>query len=158
MLSALSASASAQTPAKPLAPSAAFNVNAVWPTPHATVTRILNAYIERRQPDFMRLPLVDRLKQALSRTDLAGDFILKGPMTADGKEPELNAFRILEEKIIDAKRREIIVWTLLAKTERRLIFDFDVTSGDWLITDIRDGRGSLRQDLQIPPPVLTPRP
>lgn len=142
---------SRRPPAVPTAPAPSLNIDAIWPTPHMIVTRILNAYIERRQPDFALQPLVDRLRRALERTDLATDFILKGPSGGDGKEPGLNAFRLVETKTLDGKRQEITAWTLLARQERRLVFVFDVTSGDWLITDIRDGHGSLRQELQITP-------
>lgn len=122
------------------------------PGPRTILVRELNALLGGRPPDLLRWPLVERVRQALARTDLAGD-ILSG-----GGEARIVGFRLERERGLEARRRTLEAVLFLDNAGRplrlrALTFEFDATQGEWQLSDIRDATGnSLRRELQLSPP------
>lgn len=84
-----------------------------------------------------------RLQDALRRTDLATDPIA---------EPDRAVTRLVIDiaEAMGNKQASVAARFSHGTDERRIIFDLDVTSGDWLITNIRpQGAPTLRQLLRI---------
>jgi len=112
-------------------------------SPEAIVLRILVSHRDGRPIALESMPLVPRLQDALRRTDIASDPIA---------EPDRPVTRIIVDipEFMSEKRASVTARFSHGKDERLITFDFDVTSGDWLITDIRPRSGpGLRQLLRI---------
>jgi hypothetical protein len=112
-------------------------------SPEGIVLRILSSYRDGRPVAPEAMPLVPRLQDALRRTDLASDPIA---------EPDRPLTRIVVDlaEATGGKRASVTARFSHGRDERLTVFDFDVTSGDWLITEIRPlGGPSLRQVLRI---------
>lgn len=111
--------------------------------PEAIVLRILASHRDGKPLALEALPLVPRLLDALRRTDLATNPIA---------EPDRPITRLIVDmaEAMGGKRASVTARFSHGRDERLITFDFDVTSGDWLITDIRPlGGPSLRQLLRI---------
>lgn len=126
---------------------AALRVPDLYDAPRAIVTRLLEAYAAGNPPAPAQLPFVHRLKVAMTRADLAVDPVL------GSEEGAISALTVGPARLSESRRGSVEARFTQAGKPRRLIFDLDSASGDWLITEIRydDGR-SLRQLLQIERP------
>lgn len=112
-------------------------------SPESIVMRILASYRDGKPLALESMPLVPRLQDALRRTDLAADPI------AEADRP-VSRLVIDMAEAMGEKRASVAARFSHGRDERLLHFDFDVTSGDWLITEIRPRGGpSLRQLLRI---------
>jgi hypothetical protein len=112
-------------------------------SPEGIVLRLLTSYRDGRPIVPEAMPLVPRLQDALRRTDLGIDPIA---------EPDRPVTRIVVDipEATGGKRASVAGRFSHGTDERLIMFDFDVTTGDWLITDIRPRSGpSLRQLLRI---------
>jgi hypothetical protein len=112
-------------------------------SPEAIVLRILASYRDGKPLALETMPLVPRLQDALRRTDLPADPIA---------EPDRPVSRLVIDiaEAMGEKRASVAARFTHGRDERLITFDFDVTSGDWLITEIRPrGGASLRQLLRI---------
>lgn len=112
-------------------------------SPEGIVLRILSSYRDSRPIALEAMPLVPRLQDALRRTDLASDPIA---------EPDRPVARIVVDmaESMGGKRASVAARFSHGNDERLIMIDVDITSGDWLITDIRPRGGpSLRQLLRI---------
>jgi hypothetical protein len=112
-------------------------------SPEAIVLRILASHRDGKPIAPEAMPLVPRLQDALRRTDLATDPIAEPDRPVTGIVVDIPEFT-------GEKRASVTARFSHGKDERLITFDLDVTSGDWLITDIRPRSGpSLRQLLRI---------
>lgn len=117
----------------------------LYDEPRAIVETLLDRYGEPTAPDPLKLPLVPRLHAALARTDLAIDPVI------NAGETRVSAIRVSATRMVDDKRARVEARFTNLGMEKTAVFEFDRTSGDWLITDIRHGNGdTLRKLLQIP--------
>jgi len=118
----------------------------LYDEPQAIILRLLEAYAAGKPPSPARLPFVHRLRTALARTDLAVD-----PVTGSA-EDAIHDIRVGPTRLSESRRGSVEARFTQAGKERKLSFDLDMTSGEWLITDIRyDSASSLRRLLQITP-------
>lgn len=112
-------------------------------SPEAIVLRILASHRDGKPIAPEAMPLVPRLQDALRRTDLASDPIAEPDRAVTGIVVDIPEF-------LAEKRASVAARFSHGKDERMITFDFDIASGDWLITDIRPRSGpSLRQLLRI---------
>ncbi|MGL5446871.1 MAG: hypothetical protein ACRDBL_06140 [Rhabdaerophilum sp.] len=112
-------------------------------SPEGIVLRILASYRDGNPVALEAMPLVPRLQDALRRTDLATDPIA---------EPDRPVSRLAIDmaETMGDKRVSVAARFSYGRDERLIHFDLDVTSGDWLITNMRPRGGpSLRQLLRI---------
>lgn len=119
--------------------------------PPAIAIHIVESYKSARPITLLRMPLVDRLRRALARTDLASEHIVEHP--AEGlRDIHIATDSFAEGRISDGKKRSITLEYKIRGDTHRITFEFDRTSGDWLITDLLTANGeSLRKALQITP-------
>lgn len=112
-------------------------------SPESIALRIVSSYRDGKPLPLEKMPLVPRLQDALRRTDLASDPIV---------EPDRPISRLVIDmaEVMGEKRARVVVRFSERNDERLIKIDFDITSGDWLITDIIPSSGpSLRQLLRI---------
>lgn len=118
----------------------------LYDEPRSIVEAILDGYTAGKPPLHEKLPLVHRLRTALARTDLAVDIVV------NAQDYDVSGIVTLPTRMTDRQRGTVEAQFSNMGRQTRVFFDFDRTSGDWLITDIRHSRGtSLRGMLQIPP-------
>ena len=119
--------------------------------PPAIVLHIVTSYQGKAPISLHDMPFVYRLRSAFRRADLPNDYLFELPV--EGLQSiRVTSDSFLERRIVDLKKRTIEIEFKRTGNMQRMIFDFDRTSGEWLITDIRDQRGGgLRQLLQIRP-------
>ena len=119
----------------------------IYDEPRTIVEAILDAYVRGKPADLMKLPFVPRIRVALARTDIDTDPVINA---ADFK---LGGVMVSPTRMNDTMRASVEASFRDFGKQKSAIFDFDRTSGDWLITDIRHpGGASLRRLLQIPNP------
>lgn len=119
----------------------------LYDEPRVIVETLLDRYTGPSPPDLAKMPFVPRIHAALARTDLAID-----PVVNAG-ETRVSLIRVAPTRMVDDKRASVEARFRNLDVEKHAIFEFDRTSGDWLITDIRHGNGiTLRTLMQIPAP------
>lgn len=119
----------------------------LYDEPRVIVETLLDRYAGPTPPDLATLPFVPRIHAALARTDLAID-----PVVNAG-ETRVSLIRVAPTRMVDDKRATVEARFRNLDVEKGAVFEFDRTSGDWLITDIRHGNGvTLRTLVQIPTP------
>lgn len=119
----------------------------LYDEPRAIIETILGHYADNTPAELTKLPFVPRIQMALARTDYAIDPVINA---ADFK---LTGVMVAPTRMIDDKRAAVEAHFLNFDKVRAAVFEFDRTSGDWLITDVRHSTGeTLRSLLQIPPP------
>lgn len=119
----------------------------LYDEPRAIVEALLDRYIGPHPPDLAKMPFVPRIHAALARTDLAIDPVI------NAGETRISLIRVAPTRMVDDKRATVEARFRTLDVEKSVVFEFDRTSGDWLITDIRHAGGiTLRTLMQIPPP------
>ena len=119
----------------------------LYDEPRAIVEALLDRYIGPNPPDLAKMPFVPRIHAALARTDLAIDPVI------NAGETRISLIRVAPTRMVDDKRATVEARFRTLDVEKSVVFEFDRTSGDWLITDIRHGNGiTLRTLVQIPAP------
>ena len=119
----------------------------IYDEPRTIVENILDAYAAGKPVDLLKLPFVPRIRGALARTDIDTDPVI------NAAEFKLGSIKVSPTRMKDEMRAGVEASFLNFGKPKSAIFDFDRTSGDWLITDIRhQGGASLRTLLQIPNP------
>ena len=128
-------------------PASAGFVLDIYDEPRTIVENILDGYAAGKPVDLLKLPFVPRIRGALARTDIDTDPVINA---ADFK---LGGVKVSPTRMSDTMRASVKASFLDFGKQKSTIFDFDRTSGDWLITDIRhQGGATLRTLLHIPNP------
>lgn len=119
----------------------------LYDEPRVIVETLLDRYTGPNPPDLAKMPFVPRIHAALARTDLAIDPVI------NAGETRVSLIRVAPGRMVDDKRATVEARFRNLDVEKSVVFEFDRTSGDWLITDIRHGNGiTLRTLMQIPAP------
>lgn len=119
----------------------------IYDEPRTIVETILDAYARGKPADLMKLPFVPRIRMALARTDIDTDPVI------NAAEFKLGGVKVSPTRMSDTMRASVKANFLNFGKPKSAIFDFNRTSGDWLITDVRhQGGATLRRLLQIPNP------
>ena len=119
--------------------------------PREIVLHILRSYQGSKPISLHHMPLVDRLKRSIARADLASDDLLE-PTVSGIQNIRISRDSFRELPIPDRKKRMVEAEFTLEGKNQHVIFAFDRSSGEWLITDIRATTGlNLRKALQISP-------
>jgi hypothetical protein len=119
----------------------------LYDEPRVIVENLLERYTDPNTPDLAMMPFVPRIHAALVRTDLAIDPVI------NASETRVSLIRVAATRMVDDKRATVEARFRNLDVEKHAVFEFDRTSGDWLIADIRHGNGiTLRTLVQIPAP------
>jgi len=119
----------------------------LYDEPRVIVETLLERYTGPNPPDLAKMPFVPRIHAALARTDLAIDPVI------NASETRVSLIHVAPTRMNDDRRATVEARFRNLDIEKSAAFEFDRTSGDWLITDVRHGNGvTLRTLMQIPAP------